>query len=302
MKAIFTLSVPFLLFISTFGCGSGNQSSGPTLGEEIERARGMQDPKSRALALLKVSEKQRASGDAAGADGSMSAAAAACKDIEDPSGQAEVYCTIAEMFAKEKMKEKAEDILVEASKASRSEEDARKRVDAVIRMAKVYSDLLDSKSVAIGQLNDVRATADTIENLEGRVTAITKIADALLQSGSSEGAKKQLDHALEEARAIEDIHGRVTVLGMIAATLVRMKADAQADEVFAEAESLISDIKEDEGRGHALVDLALQRKSAGQTDAAKKLLEKAKAMAGEITDVQLRAGFESRVDKEQAKF
>ncbi len=294
-----------ILAVLITGCGGdddGTQLQGPTLAEEIKRARETTDPKARAVALVKVSTRQRREGDPTGADNTIKTATAACNEIEDTAGRASVYCDIAAELARLDRKDDAASMMVQASKSARAVEDGLKRIEVVTRIASLFAHSLDRKESATNQLNDVTEVAANIDKVEDRVKALSMLANAYNVVGDTEKARTQVVEALTAAREIESVHGRVQQLAACAATLGRLKDEEQSQAAFTEAENLIAEIKEDFSQASAMVDLAIMRAEAGNANAAKTLFDKAYAMAEKVADPSIKGELKNRIERERTRF
>lgn len=281
------------------GCGGGNR--GPSIAEEVKRARAIQNPRDRAAALVRVAAKQRSAGDLPGSERTLLAAVTACEEIEQPADRADAMIFVAGELCRAGSIGKASSLLKQARQAADQVTEPLERVRLIAALAVLHGRELMKPEVATAHLAGAEKDCAAIENVEFRVQATMELAKAYHRVGAQADADRLTEQAMAAARSLEDARQKCAALATIAVALSQLEQPDAAQRVFQEAEAVADQVGNPHSRAYALMELARKHAANGGKSEAARLLDKAAAAADQVTDSSLRGPLVNRIQEERSR-
>lgn len=296
-----TLACLVLLALGIVGCG-GETKQGPSLKDELEKARMERADDSRARKLVDVALKLKRAGDALTAQEAVRGAADAAKAIADADEKARALNYVARGQAQIGRIDEAKELLKDVEKILDEVKDAKLKVLVAARMAEIHGVDLEAPEVGKIYLKNALGLADKLgaEQSDAQVECLLAIAQSYQKMQDEKQAESLTDRALGVARSLADARKKADAIAAVGGALNAMKQTEKAKPLFDEAATAAGEIAEPNNRSECLISMGDLLIRTGHKPLAGPLLDKAE-QAAKKSDPSFRSGLEERINRLRAQ-
>jgi tetratricopeptide (TPR) repeat protein len=288
MSGRFCLILVALVVFSASGCGGGGGKKELSFEQQLKKANAIADEGLKAKQLATIGEKQVKAGDVLAGESTLNGAGDTATKIEDPSKRADALIFVGKAMANAGKTNEAKKMIREAGKALDKVEDPDRKARALAKLGEAAAVQLNNPDAAAEHLKNAEAAAAKIEDAVTRASAYGDILIAYERGKQPAEADKIKTQLEEYAKSLETPRKQVDCLAELGDALSKAKKTDEATAVFGDASKIAEDIKEDEARGYAYLNLAKKLKQSGRPDEARKSLSKADDAARKVTDSSVR--------------
>jgi len=252
--------------------------------------------------LMRIAVGQAQAEDTYGARDTMKFAVTACKEIEDPEAQADVWIRIAETQNKIGESRNARKAAEAAGEVIATIEDTGKQGKLLARLAQVMAAGEDPDAAA-EVLADAEKRAGEIEAPLSRATALCRVAQGYKQIERTEEAARVIGELTASSGAIEDARIRCDVFTEIAVLQNGMGMGEESGKSFdlaiaaAEVVPASGDLSAEYGQAYSLCQIATKLLDMDSTAKAAELVAKAEKLLPSIPSADLQEQVRQTVRK-----